>query len=85
MSKKTKRGKRGKAKPAVPAVPRTNAFIASENCPERVFPREIRNKIYRHLLTGHNVEIHTRGNPQEIRVHRYSFHVNILRANRAIN
>lgn len=85
MSKKSKRGKRGKAKPVVPSPSRKTAFIASENGSERVFPREIRNKIYRLLLTGDSVQVHPRGNPQEIRVHRYRFRVNILRANKAIN
>ena len=57
--KKAKRGGTAKKKqhPNIsPPIVRNTAFITTPGGHERVFPREIRNVIYRYLLLGRNVK-----------------------------
>jgi hypothetical protein len=88
--KKAKRGGTAKAKQmsnTSPPTERNTAFIEASGGPERVFPREVRDTIYRYLLLGHNVK-KERGSElwkSKGMADYYCFELNILRTNKAIH
>ena len=87
--KKAKRGGTAKQKQhpnASPPIERNTAFIATPGGHERVFPREIRNKIYSYLLLGRNVKKQRESELWNTKgwADFYNFEVNILRVNKAV-
>ena len=82
--KKAKRGGTAKQKQA-PSLRKT-AFIETSDNSKRVFPREVRNKIYRYLLLGRSVKKQRDSELWNAKgwAYHYCFEVNILRANKAI-
>jgi hypothetical protein len=87
--KKAKRGGTAKQKQALnasPPVQRNTAFIEATGGSERVFPREVRNTIYRYLLLGRNVKGQRDSEVWNAKgwAYHYCFEVNILRANKAV-
>lgn len=87
--KKAKRGGTAKQKQALnasPPIQRNTAFIETASTSERVFPREVRNTIYRYLLLGRNVKEQRDSEVWNDKgwAYHYCFEVNVLRANKAV-
>jgi hypothetical protein len=87
--KKAKPGGTAEQKQAVNASPptqRNTAFIETAGASQRVFPREVRDAIYRYLLLGRNVKKHRDSGLWDTKgwADYYNFEVNILRANKAV-
>lgn len=87
--KKAKRGGTAKERQtmnASPPIQRNTAFIETASASERVFPREVRNQIYRYLLLGRNVKEQRNSELWNDKgpAYNYRFEVNVLRANKAV-
>jgi len=88
--KKAKRGGTAKQKQShntSPPTQRNTAFTENSGASARVFPREVRDVVYRYLLLGRNVKKQRDSALWKTKgwADYYSFEVNLLRANKAIN
>ena len=87
--KKAKHGGTAKQRQSMntsPLLQRNTAFIETASASERVFPREVRNQIYRYLLLGRNVKEQRDSELWNEKgwAYHYRFEVNVLRANKAV-